>query len=89
MARLVIKSAGFRSQVIELKLGANRLGRSSDNDFQIEHQTVSGRHCEITLADDHLLVRDCGSTNGTFVAGRRITETALYAGQELCLNWCG
>jgi hypothetical protein len=86
MTRLVIKSDGFKNQVIELKLGANRFGRSPENDFQIDHQTISARHCEIMLAEDHLLVRDCGSTNGTFVAGRRIKEAALYAGQELCLG---
>ena len=50
MARLLIRSDGFHNQVIELKLGVNRVGRSPANDFQIEHPTISARHCEILLS---------------------------------------
>src|SRR6266567_3117522 len=56
MARLLVKSEGFGNQVIELKLGVNRLGRSPDNDFQIEHPTISANHCEVVVADDELIV---------------------------------
>jgi len=83
MARLVIKSAGFEGRVIELNLRVNRVGRSPTNDIQIEHPTVSATHCEIMLADDGVLVRDCASTNGTFVGGQRIEEARLSAGQSL------
>ena len=83
MARLVIKSAGFEGRVIELNLRINRVGRSPTNDIQIEHPTVSALHCEIMLADDGVLVRDCGSTNGTFVGGQRIKEASLSAAQTL------
>ena len=62
MARLVIKSAGFEGRVIELNLRVNRVGRSPKNDVQIEHPTVSAVHCEIVLADDGVIVRDCAST---------------------------
>jgi hypothetical protein len=86
MARLVIKSAEFEDRVIELHLGVNQLGRSSESDFQIEHPTVSDLHCEIVLAEDEVLVRDCGSTNGTFVGGERIKEARLSAGQILHLG---
>ena len=86
MASLVIKSAGFDGRVIELNLGVNRLGRSPKNDVQIEHPTVSARHCEIVLADDGVWVRDCGSANGTFVSGERITEARVSAGQILLLG---
>src|SRR5690348_6700112 len=86
MARLVIKSEGFRGQVIELKLGVNRLGRSPDNDFQIEHATVSGMHCQLELAQGELVVRDCNSTNGTFVRGAPVREAKLFAGQTFCLG---
>jgi hypothetical protein len=86
MATLIIKSDGFRSQVIELRLGVNRFGRSQANDFQIEHSTISARHCEIVLGDGELLVRDCNSTNGTFVDGEPVKEARLSAGQTLHLG---
>ena len=86
MARLVIKSAETEDRVIELNLGANRFGRSQVSDVQIEHPTVSAIHCEIVLANDGVMVRDCGSSNGTFVGGRRIKEARLLAGQRLRLG---
>jgi pSer/pThr/pTyr-binding forkhead associated (FHA) protein len=86
MARLIIKSEGFGDQVIELKLGVNRFGRSSENDFRIDHPTVSARHCELVLANDGLSVRDCDSTNGTFVEGKRTRTGTLEAGQTLAIG---
>src|SRR3989442_7785933 len=86
MARLLIKSEGFQNPVIELKLGVNRLGRSQENDFPIEHPTISATHCEIVLGEDEILVRDCASTNGTFVHGEPIQEARLLAGESFCLG---
>jgi len=86
MARLVIKTAEMGNRVIELNLGLNRLGRSPKNDFHIEHPTVSAWHCEIVLADEGVVVRDCASANGTFVGGEPIKEAKLSAGQTLHLG---
>lgn len=86
MARLVVKSAGMGSQVIELNLGVNRLGRSAENNFPIEHPTISATHCELILADDGVTVRDCASTNGTFVDGLPVKEVKLALGQTLRLG---
>lgn len=72
--------------MIELRLGVNRLGRGPSNDFQIEHPTVSSRHCEIVLSEAELLIRDCDSTNGTFLANEPITQGTLAAGQTLRLG---
>ena len=86
MARLIVKSEGFKNQIIHLHLGLNRLGRSPENDFQIEHITISAHHCELILGSGEITVRDCGSTNGTFVAGQSVKEATLVAGQTLCLG---
>jgi len=86
MARLVLKSAEFGDRVIGLKLGVNQLGRSPKRDVQIEHPTVSDLHCELVLANEGVLVRDCASTNGTFVGGERIQEASLSVGQILHLG---
>lgn len=86
MAKLLVKTEGFQNQVIELKLGVNRLGRSPENDFQLEHSTISAMHCQIELREGELLVRDCNSTNGTFVDGQPIEKATLSAGQTLCLG---
>jgi FHA domain-containing protein len=86
MATLLIKSEAFRNQVINLKLGINRFGRGVANDFQIEHPTISSRHCEIMVSSQGLTLRDCGSTNGTFVGDEPIDESDLQTGQTLRLG---
>lgn len=86
MAKLLIKSAGFGNQVINLNLGVNRFGRSPGNDFVIEHATVSAKHCEIALSDGEVTVRDCGSTNGTYINDQPVMEARLAEGQVLRLG---
>ena len=86
MASLLLKTAGFEGRVCELKLGLNRFGRSDLNDFQIEHPTVSARHCELLLRAGAIVVRDCNSTNGTFLDDVPVREEAAYAGQILRLG---
>jgi len=86
MARLLLTSNGFANKVIELHLGVNHFGRGKDNDFQIEHATVSTRHCDIELTDQGLVVRDCNSTNGTFLGDEPVQEAVLSAGQTLRLG---
>ena len=86
MASLIIKSQGFDGQIIQLKMGRNRFGRGSKNDFQIEHATVSTHHCDIILGDAQVTVVDRDSTNGTYVDGKRVKEAILRAGQTLRLG---
>jgi len=86
MAKLLVKGGMGPLQVIELKLGLNRLGRSENNDFQIVHSTISAHHCEIDLRDSGIVVRDCDSTNGTFINGEPVREATLSQGQTLQLG---
>ncbi len=50
------------------------LGRRSEADICVPQPSVSGRHAEFLSDGDTLLVRDLGSTNGTYVNGRRIEK---------------
>ena len=86
MPRLIFKASEGHSESIELRPGTNRLGRGSTNDFPIEHATVSTAHCEVICEDGAVLVRDCGSTNGTFINGQPIKESRLEPGQTLHLG---
>jgi hypothetical protein len=86
MARLLIKTAGLENQTLELRLGVNRVGRDPENDFPIIHPTVSTNHCELEVSIDGVLLRDCGSTNGTFINGDPVTEARLMPGQTVNLG---
>ncbi|MDB6030041.1 MAG: domain containing protein [Verrucomicrobiales bacterium] len=71
----------------DLRLGINKVGRVLGNTFQVEHPTISSQHCVILWLDDGvILVRDCGSTNGTFINDESIKESRLTSGQILKLG---
>jgi pSer/pThr/pTyr-binding forkhead associated (FHA) protein len=86
MARLSLKTEGLNARLIDLKLGANRVGRHPDNDFAIEHPTISTVHCEFVLQDTGVLLRDLESTNGTFVNDEKVREVQLAPGQTVRLG---
>lgn len=86
MARLVLKTPEVEILALDLHLGVNRVGRSPDSDFVINHTTVSTNHCEFILSADGVLLRDCSSTNGTFVNGDPVQEARLLAGQTVTLG---
>ena len=86
MAKLVIKTEGLPVEVIELKKGLNRLGRSVWNDFQFNHGSISRFHAEIEVHDDIMFVRDLDSSNGTFVNDEAVEQSPLESGQILRLG---
>ena len=53
------------------------VGRRSDQALTINSPTVSSRHAELVVLEEGLLVRDLGSTNGTFVNGVRVEDECL------------
>lgn len=83
MARLLVQHGFETPHVIDLKLGLNKFGRSQGTDFQLDHPTISSLHCEVMLHCEGVSVRDCGSTNGTFIDGERIKTGQLRPGQTL------
>ncbi len=86
MASLLLKTEGLGGRVLELKLGVNRFGRGADNDFQIPHPTVSTQHCEVLLSGEKIIVRDCDSTNGTYLDDEPVREEVMRPGQILRLG---
>ncbi|MBN2305997.1 MAG: VWA domain-containing protein [Anaerolineae bacterium] len=50
-----------------------RIGRGDDNDIVVDEREVSKHHCEITPNGADMILVDCGSRNGTFANGGRLT----------------
>ncbi len=59
------------------------LGSGSASDVRLSDPTISRRHLAVTLADSGVVVRDLGSTNGSFVGGARFQELLLGFGAEI------
>jgi pSer/pThr/pTyr-binding forkhead associated (FHA) protein len=71
--RLVITSGPKAG--LELPLGTDSLtiGRSSESALVIRDDYTSSHHARLMLRGDSWAVQDLDSTNGTFVAGQRVT----------------
>ena len=65
--------------------GTTRLGRGADADIRIDDPGVSRHHCDIVIGSDAVL-RDLGSTNGTFVDGVQVNERVLRDGSSIKLG---
>jgi predicted Zn finger-like uncharacterized protein len=53
------------------------LGRSGA-DVVVDDPEASRQHCSLELLGDHAILRDLGSTNGTFVDNERIDQQTLF-----------
>jgi hypothetical protein len=67
-----------------------RIGRDPVNGLRLTHDTVSRVHAELSLRGGHWVLRDLGSTNGTYVNGHRMTTTAVVGvGDLVCFGEVG
>jgi pSer/pThr/pTyr-binding forkhead associated (FHA) protein len=82
MAKLVVQPGSPAAWEIKLKAGTNSLGRNPANDFKLDDPSVSGSHCEIRLENENAVIKDLGSTNGTFVNRAPVTEAAIEKGED-------
>ncbi len=82
MARLVILT-GSANATHELAEELITIGRAEDSVVRIGDPSVSGRHAQIELSGDACMLRDLGSTNGTFVNGQQISEHQLRGGDRI------
>ena len=69
----------------KLDLGKNKisLGKKDDNDLVVDDRTVSRRHLEIDHTSDSFLLKDLGSTNGTYINGIKVKEAYLSPGDVI------
>jgi predicted component of type VI protein secretion system len=90
---LFVKQA-FVPQLIAISEGVNialdkpivLLGRHQECDVQIPSRKISRRHCCLAQVDDHLVVRDLGSTNGIRINGIKVVEGNLQPEDELTIG---
>jgi two-component system, cell cycle response regulator len=64
------------------------IGRSSKADIQIDQESVSRNHCKILNTGKAIMVRDLGSTNGTYVNDELVDEYVLRDGDFIKIGRC-
>jgi transcriptional regulator with AAA-type ATPase domain len=83
---LVVVDGPSRGKRITLNEGIARAGAAPGNQLRLQDPTVSRVHCEIRVRPDGVVVRDCGSKNGTFVEGVRLKEGEVRPGAVVRLG---
>ena len=65
---------------MEVRSPLAHVGRGAHNDIVVADESVSDSHAKLQRRDDGWYVVDMGSTNGTYVGGRRIDGEAPLVG---------
>ncbi len=84
-ADLILKSSE-QAETFALSGDRATVGRSINAHVRLSDQLVSREHCELLRLGDRFVVRDLGSSNGTFVNGTNITEKVLEWGDKILVG---
>lgn len=71
---LVVQSGPQAGQVFPLAAGEHTVGR--DAGIELNDHTVSKKHLRLLVQPNSVGVQDLGSTNGTFINGQKVSQTA-------------
>jgi hypothetical protein len=82
--RLLIRSDGGR-EVVHVLGRKTTIGRTAENDLQIDVKYISRHHAVILAGPAHTIIEDLNSTNGVMVNGRRITRQILNDGDQVTI----
>ena len=72
-------------ELFQLK-GRAIVGTAADCDAVMKDPSISGRHAEFMSTSQGFRVNDLGSTNGTFVNDKRVTNTDLIDNDNIRLG---
>lgn len=78
----IYPAAGI-GQTFEVDQTLLLIGRDSECDLAIADDSVSRRHATLEWDGQHHVVRDLGSTNGTFVGEQRVQSFTLCCGDRI------
>ena len=80
VGRILLASEGKTVMERDLKPGRLVIGRTPDNDLQIDSKFISRHHCQIVTQADSCLIEDLNSTNGIYVQSKRVRRYNLNDG---------
>jgi hypothetical protein len=83
MSKLILSLDGVPVKEVQLSKSRSTIGRRPYNDIVIENLAVSGEHAVIENTGNRVVLKDLGSTNGTYVNGKPIRKQALEYGDQV------
>jgi general secretion pathway protein A len=86
LAKLIVVTNGRTLGELSLRTGRTIIGRTPDNDLQIESRFVSRHHCQIITKPNACIVEDLNSTNGIMVKSKRVRRHNLNDGDVITIG---
>jgi chromosome segregation ATPase len=83
--RLLIRADG-ETEVVHVLGRKTSIGRTPDNDLQIDAKYISRHHAVILAGPARTVIEDLNSTNGVLVNSRRVTRQVLQDGDSVVVG---
>lgn len=81
---LVVAQGVHSGKVIPVTSAEFVIGRDPQCQLRPASPAISKQHCALTVRDAKVFIRDCGSTNGTFINGEQVAgEREVQTGDRL------
>ena len=85
-ACLIVLAGSAMGEMYKLTRERTVIGRGQKAQVRMIDDGVSREHCEILMEGDKAVLRDLGSTNGTFCRGTRIESQELEDGDKILVG---
>ena len=87
LAKMVLSTDGKTVAELHLVPGRKVVGRTPDNDLQIDSKFISRHHCQVVTGSDGIsVIEDLNSTNGIVVGGKRVRRHTLRDGDVVSMG---
>jgi general secretion pathway protein A len=86
LGRLLVATEGRTVQEVTLRVGRVIVGRTPDNDVQIDSRFISRHHCQVITTAHSSVVEDLNSTNGIYVKSNRVRRHYLNDGDVVLVG---
>jgi general secretion pathway protein A len=86
LARIIVAHGGEHVEERPLRIGRVLIGRTVDNDVQVDSKYVSRHHCQISTTAEGSILEDLNSTNGVYVKSKRVRRHYLNDGDVVVLG---
>jgi general secretion pathway protein A len=86
VGRILVATDGRTVQEISLHVGRIIVGRTPDNDLQVDSRFVSRHHCQIVTTANSCVIEDLNSTNGIYVKSKRVRRHYLNDGDVVVIG---
>jgi S-DNA-T family DNA segregation ATPase FtsK/SpoIIIE len=76
----IVNEGVHKGQKFEIRSPLTHIGRGAHNDIVLDDESVSDSHAKLQKREGGWYVADVGSTNGTYVAGKRVLGDQALTG---------